>query len=128
MTPPDAATPHDPPTYQRLAMAWTDERVTVVTFAEGKADGVAVRELYEAVAGMLDDDLPRVVVDLVGVRHLGSGMLGMLVTAMKKLRQAGGRMAVAAGDPLVREEIRVMHLDRVLDVHETRESAEKRVA
>ncbi|MEM9252158.1 MAG: STAS domain-containing protein [Planctomycetota bacterium] len=128
MTPPQSAESQDKPTFQRLTMASTEAQITLVTFPDGKADGVAVRELYEAVAGMLDDDLPRVVVDFAGVQFLGSGMLGMLVTAMKKLRQAGGRMAVVAEDPMVRQEFQLTHLDRVLDVHETRASAMQRVA
>jgi anti-sigma B factor antagonist len=86
-------------------------------FVRGLADGVAVRELYEAVAVVIDEPSPRVVVDFTGVEHVSSGMLGMLVTATKKVRQAGGRVAVVMPDERVREQVVMTRLHLVFDVH-----------
>ncbi|MEM6332607.1 MAG: STAS domain-containing protein [Planctomycetota bacterium] len=107
----------------RLRIERGDDGIHHVAFPEGNADGVAVRELYEAVAAMLDHDAPRVLIDFAGVAFVGSGMLGMLVTVLKKTRQAGGSVTIAVDDPLVRKTMTVTQLDRVLRVYPDAASA-----
>ncbi|MEO0586597.1 MAG: STAS domain-containing protein [Planctomycetota bacterium] len=112
----------------RLRITRGDDGIHQVAFPEGNADGTAVRELYEAVVAMLDEEAPLVLVDFAGVGFVGSGMLGMLVTVLKKARQAGGTVAIAVDDPLVRKTMRVTQLDRVLRVYPDASSARAALA
>ena len=88
-------------------------------FPRGHIDGIAVREMYEAAAAMMDQRNVKLMVDLTGVDMLNSGAMGMLVTMRKKFLHTGGQLHIAAPDPLVLESLRMMHLDRVLTLFES---------
>jgi len=115
------------PASKRIAVEVQGDGARRLWFVQGLADGVAVRELYEAVAGLLEESGLRVIVDFAGVAHLSSGMLGMLVTATKKVRQAGGELAAVIPDANVREQVTVMRLDQVFAVCVDMGSARERL-
>jgi anti-sigma B factor antagonist len=61
----------------------------------GDLDVYTVGSLRDALAQMLEADSPRVVVDLDGVPFMDSSGLGALMGGVRRLREAGGDLAIA---------------------------------
>ena len=92
---------------------------------------VAVRgEVDIATAGPLRDHLTvavrsrqPVVVDLARVPFLDSTGLGVLVAAAKRARAGGTALVVARPQRLVRNALRLVRVDEVVDVYDTHDAA-----
>ncbi len=61
----------------------------------GDLDVYTVGSLRDALGKMIDDETPRVVVDLDGVPFMDSSGLGALMGGVRRLREAGGDLAIA---------------------------------
>ena len=55
-------------------------------------------------------------VNFGGVQYLSSEVLGILAGLQRKVEQARGRIQLCGLDPLLREMVRITHLDRVFDI------------
>ncbi|HEX2195659.1 MAG TPA: STAS domain-containing protein [Actinomycetota bacterium] len=62
---------------------------------EGDLDVYTVGSLRDAIGAMIDDSTPHVVVDLDGVPFMDSSGLGALMGGVRRLREAGGDLAIA---------------------------------
>lgn len=62
---------------------------------EGDLDVYTVGSLRDAIGTMIDDQTPHVVVDLDGVPFMDSSGLGALMGGVRRLREAGGDLAIA---------------------------------
>lgn len=84
----------------------------VLQINEGRAEQVRT-ELERVI-----DTLPRpdLLVDLAGVRHLGSATLGVLAAVNRKVRQKQGRLRVTGAEPMVLLELRLTRLDKLLEI------------
>lgn len=60
-----------------------------------------------------------VVLDMSGVEFCDSTGMNVLLSALKRLRERGGTLEVAAPRPAVRKILQVTGLDSVFVVHET---------
>lgn len=69
-------------------------------------------------------EVPWVVLDCTDVTFLDSSGLGVLVIWLKQLRDAGGRLCIAAVRQPVGHVLRLSAVDRVLDVYDTVDAAE----
>jgi anti-sigma B factor antagonist len=61
----------------------------------GDLDVYTVGSLRDALSQMIDEDSPKVVVDLDGVPFMDSSGLGALMGGVRRMREAGGDLAVA---------------------------------
>ncbi len=61
----------------------------------------------------------RVLIDFSGVEYISSAGLRALMTASKKTKAAGGRIAVAALQPMVKEIFEISRFALVVPVYET---------
>jgi anti-sigma B factor antagonist len=61
----------------------------------GDLDVYTVGSLRDALGKMIEDETPRVVVDLDGVPFMDSSGLGALMGGVRRLREAGGDLAIA---------------------------------
>jgi anti-sigma B factor antagonist len=61
----------------------------------GDLDVYTVGSLRDALGKMIEDDTPRVVVDLDGVPFMDSSGLGALMGGVRRLREAGGDLAIS---------------------------------
>jgi anti-anti-sigma factor len=88
---------------------------------------IAVKKIDYATAAAFQDDLlaavgegsQRLVIDFAGVETISSIGLRALVVAAKKTRAGGGRIAVAALTPIVREVFLISRFDAILPMYET---------
>ncbi len=83
----------------------------------GRIDAIAVQTQRPALLSMLDDGTTRIVVDLSRTQFLDSAAMAMLVSLMKRARQAGGDVRVVEpADESVRRILRLTRLDLVLNL------------
>ena len=77
-------------------------------------------ELHQLIEGSRAE---RLVVDLTSVTFLDSSALGVLVGALRRLRERGGELHLVEPPPLARRIFAITKLDTVLELHATRELA-----
>ena len=83
-----------------------------ILFEEGAIHAVG-RELRRLIEG---EGHTRLVVDLTGVRYLSSEVLGILAGLQREVDPVRGRIVLCGLDPLLRDMVRITHLDRVFDI------------
>lgn len=64
-----------------------------------------------------------VVLDLSGVGFIDSTALGAILAAARRLRSAGGRLAIVAATDATRKLLTLVGVDRVVPVYDTAEAA-----
>lgn len=74
--------------------------------------------LQTELAALARDGASRVVVDLSGVEFCDSTGMNVLLSAMKRLREQGGTLELAAPRAAVRRILQVTGLDTVFSVHD----------
>lgn len=97
-----------------------DHAIIAVT---GEIDASTSDQLAEAVAAALGAGRGRVLVDFAHVTFIDSSGLGVLVRSHRRADAAGARFAVVHPSPHTRKLIRVLGLDQLLAVYDSREQA-----
>jgi anti-anti-sigma factor len=94
-----------------------------VVTAAGEIDAATADTLADAVAGAFADGATKVLVDFGQVTFIDSTGLGVLVKSHRNAVAAGSVFAVVHPTPQTRKLIRVLGLDQLLRVYDTREEA-----
>ncbi|MFC5748843.1 STAS domain-containing protein [Actinomadura rugatobispora] len=87
-----------------------------VVTATGELDLYTAPRLQTALAGLLREQLDRVVVDMSGIDFCDSTGMNVLLSAFKRLKERGGTLELAAPRPAVRRILQVTGLDSVFTV------------
>ena len=111
-----------------LAVAVTSpaERTYVVAVA-GELDLYSSPSLATALDA-ISAEAPRVVLDLDGVGFLDSSGLGTILLAVRRLREAGGDLALVANADATTKLLGMVGVDRVVPVFEATQQALTHVA
>ena len=96
---------------------------TVIVEVAGELDLHAASGLRAELARATAAQSPRVAVDLSGVPFIDSTGVGVLVGALKRAREAGGRMAFCGAQPRVTRVFEITGLLDVLPLFATRDQA-----
>jgi anti-sigma B factor antagonist len=80
---------------QKVDIEITDEEGYRVLKPAGDLDVYTVGSLRDALGRMIEEETPKVVVDLDGVPFMDSSGLGALMGGVRRLREAGGDLAIA---------------------------------
>ncbi len=80
---------------QKVEIEIRDEGDYRVLAPIGDLDVYTVGSLRDAIATLIDQETSRVVVDLDGVPFMDSSGLGALMGGVRRLREAGGDLAIA---------------------------------
>ena len=97
----------------------TVERTVVVRFEDAEilfeegAVHTGGRELHRLIE---EEGHTRLVVNFAGVRYLSSEVLGILAGLQRKMDPVRGSIVFCGLDQLLRDMVRITHLDRVFDV------------
>jgi anti-sigma B factor antagonist len=89
----------------------------------GEIDVYTAPALREKIVSLVDGGAKMLIVDLARVEFLDSTGLGVLVGALKRLRNAGGSFGVVCDQERLLKIFRITGLDRVLDLYDSVESA-----
>jgi anti-sigma B factor antagonist len=91
---------------------------TVVEVA-GEADVFTAQQLRDYIMGLVDGGARKIVLDLDRLEFLGSAALGVMVGIHRRLRLAGGSIAVVCGQPGPLRVITMSGVDRTLRLYES---------
>ena len=94
-------------------------RVSVV----GEADLYTAPELKAALSSAIDGGARGVVVDLSRTTFLDSTTLGVLMGGVRRLRPAGGEIAIVCRDPNINKIFEITLLDRVFAIFDSVDAA-----
>jgi anti-anti-sigma factor len=101
----------------------TVQRTSVIT-PEGRLDAFSAPELRKRLEALLADGVTRVVINLSEVPFLDSAGLAVLVSALKRARQAKGDVKLVwPQSENAQRIIRLTRFDRVFDLFDTAEAA-----
>ena len=89
----------------------------------GEIDLYTAPEFKERMTEIIDEGKTRVVVDLSDATFIDSTTLGVLVGGVKRLRPAGGALALVCTDENIIKIFEITGLDRVFPIHDTRDEA-----
>jgi anti-sigma B factor antagonist len=98
-------------------------RSTVVLAIHGDADLRIASELEDRIDATIDDGPSALVLDLTDTTFLDSMALGILLGAMRRLRERGGHLRVVVPSVEIRRIFEMTLLDRVFDLDATRQEA-----
>jgi anti-sigma B factor antagonist len=89
----------------------------------GEIDLYTAPEFKERMIQLIDGGKKRIVVDLSSATFIDSTTLGVLVGGVKRLRPAGGALALVCTDQNITKIFEITGLDRVFSILPTREEA-----
>jgi len=95
-----------------------DERTAVLRIG-GEVDLYTAPQVKEKILGLVDAGVRRLVVDLSHTEYLDSTALGVLVGALKRLREQDGDLRLVGPRPRIRK---LLEITRLLKVFEVRDS------
>ena len=98
-----------------LELTVSENEGETVLSAAGELDVNTAPELREQLAQLVDDGV-RIVVDLADVSFVDSTALSVLVSALKRLRQADGDLTLASPTPSVRRVFEITGLTRLFTI------------
>ena len=85
----------------------------------GEVDLSTAPELKQALAEVIDNGAHAVLVDLSEATFIDSTTLGVLMGAVKRLRPAGGELAIVCRDPNIRRIFEITLLDRIFNIFDS---------
>lgn len=109
----------------------SDEEIdaeTQVIELGGEIDLYTAPEFKERMVALIEDGKKRIVVDLSSATFIDSTTLGVLVGGVKRLRPAGGSLALVCTDQNITKIFEITGLDRVFPIHASRDEALTAVA
>ncbi|WP_433200453.1 STAS domain-containing protein [Dactylosporangium sp. CS-047395] len=111
-----------------LSLTTRPGRAGLVVHLAGDLDLGVTPAVRDRLRQALDDDVRNVVLDLAGVPLIDSTALGMIVWLHKHLLERGGRVCIAAAQPVVRSVLDLTSVDRLIGVYDSVASAEAGLA
>lgn len=111
MSDPTATGAQPPATFSR-----TDDDGVPVLVASGEIDVYTSPELRRELHGVVATGAPSIVVDLGGVDFIDSSGLGVLVGALKRMRERDGAVVLRAMTPSTRKVFDITGLTELFDV------------
>ncbi len=94
----------------------------------GEVDLYTAPEFKERLVELIENGKTKIVVDLSDATFIDSTTLGVLVGGVKRLRPAGGSLALVCSDQNITKIFEITGLDRVFPIHATRDEALSSVA
>lgn len=103
-----------------------NQGITVVSFNDRNIlEEANIQAIGDEVAALVDaQPIPKLLIDFKGVEHLSSAALGTLITINNKVRQKGGQLRLANIDPQIYEVFIITKLNKLFQIHDTREQAQ----
>lgn len=94
-----------------------------VVAVDGRIDTATARSVEQAINGLFDAGVHRVVMDFSGVSYIASAGIRILILAQRRAQQFGGGVQVAALAPNVQEILAIAGLEQIFKFHKTADEA-----
>ena len=97
----------------------TIERTVIVRFEDAEIlfEESAVHTVGRELHRLIEDEAhTRLVVNFAGVRYLSTEVLAILAGLQRKVDPVRGSIVLCGLEPLLRDMVRITHLDRVFDI------------
>jgi anti-sigma B factor antagonist len=106
-----------------FTVAKQDRDGVLVVSPRGEIDVYTAPELKEQAASAIEEGADRVVIDMSDVDFMDSSGLGVLVSLLKRVREAGGSIRLVIPDERILKIFRITALDEVFDIDPRLEDA-----
>lgn len=106
-----------------LALSTSREGQVCVVHVKGEVDIYTSPALRTALSDVTGDGCGTVIVDLAEVPFIDSSGLGVLVGALRRVRESDGDLRVVSGHETVVKILRITGLDRVFALYSTLDEA-----
>ncbi len=103
-------------------LAVSQPEPNIVAF-EGEIDLHESPNVREAIRPLIEQKLPRIYVDMSDVSYIDSSGLAVLIDAMQRIANYGGKFGLIAIRPAVRTVLEIARLDQVFRVYPDRTAA-----
>jgi anti-anti-sigma factor len=85
--------------------------------AQYLVDQDEIRALSLQLHHLIEEGHTRMLLDFYGIQFISCGVLGMLAALHKRLEQAQARLGLCGLDPLMRQMLRICHLELMFDIY-----------
>ena len=92
-----------------------DEGVALLAI-EGEVDVYTAPQLKQQIIALIDEVIRNVIVNLEAVEYLDSTALGVIIGALKRLREHDGTLDIVCGNGRIRRIFEITGLDSVLNI------------
>lgn len=90
-----------------------------VVYLQGEVDLASAPQLRRGMYELIDNGNQRIAIDLSGVEFMDSTGLGVLIGALKRVRESGGSLVLGGIRPAVSRVFEITGLDRIFTIHES---------
>ena len=97
----------------------TLEGGVVLVRLNGRLDATTSPEVRETLQTLLEQDQPRIIIDLKDVPFIDSSGLASLVSGLRMAREKEGTIALSGIQPQAQTVFRLTMLDRIFPIHPT---------
>lgn len=103
------------------------EKSTKISFVDRNIlEESVIQQIGEEITSVIDaGEQPKILLDFENVEHLSSAALGTLITVNTKVKQKGGQLRLANIDKQIYEVFVITKLNKLFQIHDTTEAAEK---
>jgi anti-sigma B factor antagonist len=96
---------------------------THIVAAAGEIDLYAAPELKQQVVRSIEEGGTRLIIDLSETTFIDSTGVGVLVGALKRVRESGGGLALVCTNDNVLRVLEIVGLNQLFPIHESRDEA-----
>lgn len=100
----------------------TIDGVSVVTLDENVLDSSNHEDFMDSVTTILENET-RVILDIENLEMVDSSGLGSFAYCLRKCRDTGGRLMLCNPNENVRDAFNLVHMERMIGIHTSREAA-----
>lgn len=94
---------------------------------QGRLDGTNSPALEKHVLNIIDGGSRRLLLDLGELQYISSAGLRMALVVAKRMKAAGGQLALCSLNAQIAEVFKISGFDSILDIHPSAESAKARL-
>ena len=103
-------------------LAVTEPEPNIIAL-EGEIDLHESPNVRESLRPLIENKIPRIYIDMTEVRYIDSSGLAVLIDAMQRIANYGGKFGLINIRPAVRTVLEIARLDQVFRVYPDRASA-----
>lgn len=99
-------------------------RVSVVRFKQNRlVDDMLIRDVGKELFSLIESGRSHLLIDLKGVEYVSSGMLGKLITVLRRIEDSKGRLGICSIGADVQDVFRISKLDTYFKIFDDSSTA-----